>query len=76
MMTMRVVPAAAAATLRFSLNEQSPRRSAEALAAVRRRAREVRVRMFVRYAVLGLVFNGGGATRVGPTARIAGHAFP
>ena len=45
MMTMRLTPAAGAATLRFSVKEQSPKISAEAVAAVRRRASEVSVRM-------------------------------
>src|SRR3954452_6843427 len=54
MMTMRLTPAAGAATLRFSLNEQSPKMSAEAVAAMQRvtvrRASEVSVRIRASYA--------------------------
>ncbi len=59
MMTMRVTPADGAATLRFSLNEQSPKRSAEAVVAARRRTSEARVRMDEGTCFLVWGFGGG-----------------
>src|SRR5437763_8519653 len=53
MMTMRLTPAVGAATLRFSVKEQSPKMSAEAVAAVRRRATVVSVRMAMDTTVSG-----------------------
>src|SRR4051794_25268955 len=49
MMTMRLTPAAGDATLRFSVKEQSPKISAEAVVAVRRRARPASVRIGASY---------------------------
>src|SRR5438067_7591076 len=72
MMTMRLTPEAGAATLRFSVKEQSPKMSAEAVAAMQRatvrRASVVSVRM-----AMDTTVSGHGVTR--SSRRGGGESF-